>query len=184
MTPFRQYFQWNGNSVVDYLVTSASIFENITSLTVGGILTMAVGSLRFTLLTRNIQVTYRNDPLKPIMNAPKQFTWRTRDTDKFWKPFNHQKLTKKLTEILNIDQSNPNDIVDPLTEVLLKTADKASVKSKTHSKSKFSPWFDKTCTKMKNKIKTMEKKVRKGPLNQTLKIELLKLKRRLKKQFK
>ena len=186
--PFGNYtcFQWNGNSVVDYLVTSASIFENITTLRVGDYLPWLSDHcpLLFTLEIHKSIDTLSEKPPEPIINAPKQYTWQTGDTEMFLEALNSPEIDDKLSEILNLDHSNPNHIVDPLTEVLLKTANKAGVKTKTYLKNKFSndpPWFDKTCTKMKNEIKTMGKRVRKNPLNQTLKIELLKLKRHLKK---
>ena len=121
------------------------------------------------------------------MNTPKQFIWRTGDTDQFLETLKSPEIHKRLTEILYLDQSTPNDIVDPLTEVLLESAEKAGVKAKTHSKRKLSndpPWFDKTCNKMKNEIKSMGKKVKKDSSSQTLKSDLLKLKRRLKNTVK
>ncbi len=184
--PFGKFtcFQWNGNSVVDYLLTSESLFKQLSSFKIGDFLPNLSdhSPLFFTLEIHNYPEVTSTKPL--TKDAPKQYIWHSNDTERFLEVLKLPEIDEKLTNILNLDYVNPNNVVDPLTEVLLKTADKAKVKTKSYPKKIYSndpPWFDMTCMKMKNEIKLMGKKVRKEPLNSNFKSELIKLKRQLKK---
>ena len=96
-----------------------------------------------------------------VKNAPKQYVWKEGDITRFIEVLNSPEFEEILANIMNLNSTNPNAIVDPLTELLLKVADKADVKRKTHSKNSSPdnpPWFDQNCTKLKNKIRELGKK--------------------------
>ena len=115
--PFGSYtcFQWNGNSVVDYVITSASIFQFITTLKVGEYLPWLSdhSPLLFTLEIPITQETESDNPPSPIQNAPKQYIWQMGDSKRFIEVLNSPEIDTILTEILNLNHTNPNDIVDP-----------------------------------------------------------------------
>ena len=184
--PFGNYtcFQWNGNSVNDYLLTSESIFDQVSTFKVGDFLPRISDHcpLIFTLEIPNLEKTLDTKPF--VKEAPRQYLWNKSDSDKFLDALKLPENDEKLNAILNLDYTKPNEVVDQITEVLIATADKAKLKKKSHCKnisSQQPPWFDTMCVKLKKGIKKGGYNVKMDPKNQCLKDELYKLKRLLKK---
>ena len=187
--PFGKYtcFQWNGNSVVDYLITSASIFGKVSTLKVGDFIPWLSDHCPLLFMLEIQKSTDVPKGKLPTKEAPKQYMWKEGDSERFTEALSTPEFDEILTEILNANPANPNSIVNPLTEALLKAAEKAGVKRKTHVRSISStdpPWFDFTCKQIKSAIKSVAKNVRRDPKNQDLKNELGKLKKQLKKTVK
>ena len=173
-------FKWNGNSVVDYLLSSESIFKKVSSFKVGDLLPSLSdhSPIIFTLEIHTFFKKSNVDP--PTRNAPKQYLWHARDTERFLEAL---KLPENDKNVLTLDYANPNNAVDQLTKILLKTADDARIKTKKHSKNNFGkdpPWFDAPCSEIKRKIREMGTKIKRDPNNSNLKSKLSTLKRELK----
>ena len=187
--PFGNYtcFQWNGNSVVDYLITSAPIFGQVTSLKIGEYLPWLSdhSPLFFTLEILLPQDNDTDNPPPSTQCTPKRYIWKSDDSKQFTKALKSPDIDKALNEISNLDHTNPNDIVEPLTELLMKTAKKANIKEKTSisetKKSNNPPWFDKECKNLKNDVKKMGRKIKSDPSNLKLKRDLTIQKRLLKR---
>ena len=67
---------------------------------------------------------------QPTKEAPKQYMWKEGDSERFTEALCTPEFDEILTEILNANPANPNSIVNPLTEALLKAAEKAGVKER------------------------------------------------------
>ena len=67
----------------------------------------------------------------------------------------------------SFDFSDPSKSVDYITELLTDVADKSKIKTIKHNSKPNDdpPWFDKECTKLKNKIRELGKKRKRFPQN-------------------
>ena len=90
----------------------------------------------------------------------------------------------RLESSLQLDYSNPNHVVNHITDILIDVAEKAKIKS-THKKGRGDPpWFDKSCRELKEDIKLLGRKIKSDPKNQLHKTELSNQKKRLKRLVK
>ena len=83
--PFGNYtcLKWNGNSVVDYLLTSKSIFDQVPTFKVGTF--HPILSDHFPLVY-NLEVPHNLDEIKKeslLNKAPRNFFWSDSETAKF-----------------------------------------------------------------------------------------------------
>ena len=97
---------------------------------------------------------------------------------------NSEGFQHKLDKSYELDHSDPNNLVNHITEVLTTAAEKCKIKHVKQKEQKDPPWFDKSCRELKEKIKSLGKKVRGDPKNKSLKNELYTDKKNLKKMVK
>ena len=122
-----------------------------------------------------------------MKDAPKQFIWTQEGIAKFQKELNKIENTRKMDNIMLISDENLTSIALNITDLLIKTAEKAKVKIATKKKSAVNnnpPWFDKTCSEIKNEIKSIGRKLKGDPNNATIRHKLYSTKRRLKTQVR
>ena len=186
--PFGSYtcFKWNGNSVVDYLVTSHILFKNISSFRVGEFLPWLSDHcpIYYTIELHNKLNTTNSSTKTSKIKAPKQFVWSMEGKQKFHNLINSEDFQVKWENSLKLDYSNPNDVVNHISDILLSAADKAKIKTIRGVGKRDPPWFDKPCHELKENIKLLGKKIQRNPKNQLYKTELTTEKKRLKKLVK
>ena len=178
-------FQWNGNSVVDYLLTSASLFHQISYLKIGEFLPWLSDHcpVHFTLEFHNKKTT-KTQTTPPKIKAPKQFVWSEMGRQRFLDILMTEDFQGKLETCLQLNYTYPNNAVDHITNVLIDAAGKAKIKSVQKRELRDAPWFDKFCKSLKEDIKLLGKKIKCNPKNQSFKTQLSTLKKRLKKLVK
>ena len=119
--PFGKYtcFNWNGSSVVDYLLTSDSLFSQMSSFKVGDFLPWLSDHcpLYSTLELHKCKVV--SNHVTPREKAPKRFLWSHTGKQKYLNMLNTMEYTKKLESALKLDYGNTNEVVNCLSEVLL-----------------------------------------------------------------
>ena len=179
-------FKYNGNSVVDYLLTSASLFQQISYFKVGDFLPWLSDHcpIHFTIEIYN--KLYNSEPLSipPKIKVPKQFIWSSTGRQKFIHTIKTEKFQQKLEASLQMDYTHPNNVVNHISDVLINAAEIANVKSTRQKEDKDPPWFNDLCRKLKQHIKSQGIKIKNEPKNQLYKTELTNLKRELKKLIK
>ena len=182
--PFGNYtcIKWNGNSVVDYLLISKNIFDLVLTFKIGQYQPMLSDHcpLKYCLeIPKNI-----NDIMEESLHStPRNFLWSDEGTAKFLDCLKSDNAQNQLDAILESDFSDPNIIVDDLTDFLTKTAKKCNIKQVRHSNSVSNlnpPWFNTDCVNLKKKIVSLGKKVNQDPNNSDLKMSLIKQKKLLK----
>ena len=186
--PFGNYtcIKWNGNSVVDYLLTSKNFFNQV--------LTFKVGQYE-PLLSDHCPLKYcleipkcDNDvEVESLDNAPRTFIWSDEGIAKFLNNLKNDNNQNHLETILNSDFTSPNAIVEDITIFLKKTAKISNIKIRRapNSTGKVNPpWFNNDCTNIKKEIISLGKKITKDPNNSVLKSELAKEKKVLKNTIK
>ena len=146
--------KWNGNSVVDYLLTSASLFQKISVFKVGDFIPWLSDhcSIHFTLELHNNIEKETPDPPKGV--PPKQFVWSETGKQKNSNMIKSTEFKNKLDEGLQLD-THPKNFVNYISEVLIEAAEKAKIKTRTEKGHEAPPWFDKPCKKLKDDIKTL-----------------------------
>ena len=166
--------KWNGNSVVDYLLTSASAFQKILYFKVGDFLPWLSDHcpLHFTLeLSNNIQSPNMQDKA-PMERAPKQFVWTEKGRQKFLEILSSQSSQHKLRNSSQLDYSSPNNAITHITDSLIKFAENAKIKPVKKYGSHDPPWFDRSCKKLKEGIRMLGKNIKRQPKNELFKSEL------------
>ena len=185
--PFGKYtcFKWNGNSVVDYLITSSSVFKKISTFEVGEFLPWLSDHcpLYFTTEIYN-PLPKVTQCQKTRTKAPKQYIWSTESKENFLNMIKTAEFQGKCEKFYELDSSDPNKLTNHLTEVLTDAAERTKIKYVRQKEHEDPPWFDKACRELKEKIRLFGKKIRKDPKNKSLKTELFADKKKLKKMVK
>ena len=178
--------KWNGNSVVDYLLTSSSIFQNVSSFKVGQFLPWLSDHcpIYFTLEIRKKVETASITPKLPPAKAPKQYVWSTVSRQKFLEMIKTDEFQVKWERSIELDHSDPNNVVNHITETLISAADRTKIKSVNKKGQRDPPWFDRPCQELKEDIKLLGKKIKCDPKNKLYKSQLTSKKKRLKKLVK
>ena len=145
--------QWNGNSVVDYVITAESLFEKISTFQVGEFVPWLSDHcpLKFSLELNKIK---QSNPINKMVNGPVHFIWSDHSKINFHTQLSKQDTRLKIDEIVNSHYEDPTKMSSELTEILIKTAKQANVKTISNKKGKRNPpWFDSSCEKLKKRNK-------------------------------
>ena len=176
-------FQWNGNSVVDYLITSEQLFKKIIIFKVGEFRPWLSDHcpINFKLELNKTKQTISAD--NNMSDGPKQFTWSDKGKNDFLYHLKNPDTIHQIDNITNFYTHDPNTMISALTEILIHTAKEAKVKTvKIKDKNvKNPPWFDYPCVKLKNEIKCLGNKIKRDPHNLELRLQLSKAKKISKK---
>ena len=177
-------FQWNGNSLIDYVISSQSLFHQILTFKVGEYKPWISDhcALHYILQTKTI---LNSIPEKcNLINTAKAWFWDTNSNEKFDTYLNSTEISERLTNISNIN--NPNTMAAEITKTLDIVASKCGIKRKQPSKNRQNnpPWYDNDCHSIKLKVKQTAKLVRRQPYQNNLKETLFALKKQLKNKIK
>ena len=105
-----------------------------------------------------------------MVNVPVHFIWSDHSKINFHTQLSKQDTRLKIDEIVNSHYEDPTKMSSELTEILIKTAKQANVKTISNKKGKRNPpWFDSSCEKLKKEIKSTGKKIKGDPHNNILK---------------
>ena len=176
-------FQWNGNGIVDYLITSQNLYSSVLSLQVGSFMPWISDHcpLHYTFQTActNIPDIDNNSDLYPLEN---KFYWDKEATNKFVEGLKSEQGKNRITNILNI--TDANIMVSELNDALKSVAINSKIKvSKNRVRKNFSdsPWYDSECSNAKKDIIKLAKQIKKDPFNNSIKETLYRLKKSYKK---
>ena len=121
-------FQWNGIALVDYVITSIGIFNNIKRFKVGDYCPWV--SDHCPLLFEVSLIKHMKSPdEEKLDDLPKSFHLTQEDRQKF---LNLMKSPEGLQKLNNLytDNSSPQEVATKITELLLETCDLAGIKPK------------------------------------------------------
>ena len=175
-------FQWNGNSVVDYVITSELLFKKIPILKVGEFIPWLSDHcpLFFSLeLNKKEKGSCTNN----MREGPKHFIWSEKSKNDFCKQLNTPVTIHHIENTTTLHTHDPIKMVSDLTEILIKPAIEVKVKTveKKKKNAENPPWFDNSCEELKTEIKSRGKEIRRDPHNVYLKQQLTLSKKKLKK---
>ena len=166
-------FQWNGQSVVDYVVTSYELFPFINYFAVGGFSPWISDHcpLHFKL---QLQEPKTIVPKENIIEYPKRFYLSNCDKLKL----TETPKTKNISDILDPSKwpecRRVEDLASVISNTLISVTEMCNIKSKTIKERLGSnkPWFDKECLKLKNSIKRKCKQLKNTPHDNNLKLTI------------
>ena len=120
---------------------------------------------------------------KSMTDGPKHSIWSDKSKNDFLTQLSKPNTIHQIEIITTLYTNDPIKMVSSLTEILIKTAKEAKVKTveKKRNTAENPPWFDNTCEKLKKEIKSLGKQIRRDPQNLVLKQQLSVSKRKLKK---
>ena len=173
-------FQWNGNGVVDYVITTHNLFHKIEYFTVGNYIPWLSDhcALHFKLkLSSSVK------PIKQIKTPQteqyKSFYWDKNSHEKFATGL--EKCLNDIEHIKNLPDHNTQDINTALTKMIYKITKIENFKLKKRVTTKNPKWFDKECIEGKNKMRRIGKWLKTDPNNQSTRNDLNKSKRAFRK---
>ena len=149
-------FQWNGNSLIDYVISSQSLFDKILTLRVEEYKPWISDhcALHYLLQTKTIL-----NPMPEkcnLTNSIKAWFWDTNSNEKFITYINSQEMSDRLTNISNTN--NPNTMATEITNTLNIVASKCGMKRKQQTSKYYQnnpPCYDKACFGIKLKVKNL-----------------------------
>ena len=167
-------YQWNGKSVVDYVISNVELFHNITYFKVGNYSPFVSDHcpLFYELHAKNHPREIREGELR---EAPISFYLSAQDRQKLIKSLKSPEMANRLTVLDTVSNTDPQNMVSEISNILLEACSKVNIKPK-RKPSKLrndNPWFDKDCQKLKNSIKRKCRALRKNSSNSNLHSEIL-----------
>ena len=178
-------FQWNGQGVVDYVISSRELYSHITYLKVGEYSPWVSDHcpLFFKLKVKRATMDTHTENL---VDLPNRFYFDDKDKAKFLESLKSSEISEKLNSLNLIEESNTEHLASGITATLLEVSEKSKLRAKK-IKVKFyqnEPWFDEDCQIMKQSLKRKCRKLRKNHDDQNLKLEILEDNKKLKKLVK
>ena len=104
--------------------------------------------------------------------SSKQFVGRPRENKSFLKMIKTDDFQVKWESSLELDYSDPNNVVNYITDILTSAADKAKIKTVKKGCQGDPPWFDQSCQELKENIKALGKKIKSDPKNSMYRTQL------------
>ena len=157
-------FQWNGNSVVDYALSTYSMFHKIEYLAVGNYIPWISDHCALHIRLNFSVPKKLATPVKDTKNEIyKSFYWDENSNVKFNRGL--EKCENELEQIMNVPVNNTRTISTLFTNMVYKITKMENIKLKIKRKPTNQKWFDNECIKEKQKIKHIGKCVKKEPEN-------------------
>ena len=167
-------YQWNGKSVVDYVISSLELFNSITYFKVGMYSPFVSDHcpLFYELHAKNHPKEIREDVLR---EAPISFYLDAQDKQKLITSLKTPEMTNRLIILDTASDTDPQNMVSEISNVLLEACSKVNIKPrrKPVKLRDDNPWFDKDCQKLKNSIKRKCRALRKNSSYCNLHSEIL-----------
>ena len=154
-------FQWNGNAVVDYLVTQTNIFEKISVFKIGEHLPWLSDHCAIHCsLELNRQPEIKTE-FSNLQKRPKIFKWDKHSSSIFKDKLKENVIQDRLSKYCEQEITDPNATTLEITKLLIDTAEIAKIKIKKQRAKIFNKtWFDKECKRSKLHLKTLGKNLK------------------------
>ena len=178
--------QWNGNSLIDYVISSREIFESIPTMRVGQFIPWisdhcAVHFQISTFMEKQMKKTKKIHTSKQL----EFFYWGNDSSEKFMEALRENE--NELDELNNLNITNTAKIISKFTEIIQNISQKAGLKRKgvKNRRNRNDPsWFDKECRAAKNNLRCQGNIVKRQPNCTDQKLKLFEQKRNFKKLIK
>ena len=166
-------FQWNGNGVVDYVISSHDLFPHISYLQVGSYIPWVSDHcpLLYKLSINNTLPTNEDD----LKDSPERFYFNNDDKNRLRVSLKSTEMSVKFNLLQEIDECDTALLATGITTTLIEATKLSNIKSapkKSHISTK-NPWFDKECQKVIKSLKRKCKNLRAKKNDINLKMEIL-----------
>ena len=177
-------FQWNGNGVVDYVISSYDLFPHITYFKIGDYIPWVSDHcpLLYKLSVKGTILSEEDE-----MEDSQQHYYFTNDAkNKLRETLKSTKISGELKSLEGIDESHLELLATGITTALIDATKLSNIKPQkkgSHALKK-NPWFDKECQRAKHSLKRKCKNLRVNKNDINLKMEILKENKLFKKLVK
>ena len=180
--------QWNGSSVVDYVLTSPKTFDQITYFKVGNFYPWFSDHcpISYKVKLRNTMNPEGHTIPASFKEAPPTYFWSPSAKAKFEETLKSNSIKTALEGIINNGDERSQDQVSQLSETLVNCAcDHVKKNSKTSNRENNNPpWFDKECAYIKNNLRKLAKDLKRFPHDNNIRKALYGEKRKLRNSVK
>ena len=181
-------FNWNGSSVVDYVITSDTAFDKILYFQVQDLIPFLSdhSALTFTI---GLQYTSHTKTNKNLHDIPPKYIWNSNARTHFVNTVNTQKMkavfseeTAKMMEI-NSKQSciSSVNVLTDLLKSVCKFSGLTMKKQNSKQRQRKKPWFDQECHEQKHELILLGKRASRDNKESELRKELCLKRKRFKK---
>lgn len=174
---------WNGSSVVDYMVFSECLYSIITRFLVGNYIPWLSDHciIKTSLICGNYERKGEENSSQESVHPG--FIWDEESIDVY--KSNLKKLCNevKIKALLNAPISSPSQLAGEIKDLLWRNTELSNLRKKKVDQggNKSEPWFDKECLESKKQISNLGKKLAQNPSDQTARISVLEAKRYFRK---
>ena len=178
-------FQWNGKSVVDYVLSSWNFMDRLAYFEVGGYTPWLSDHcpLHYKLILKH-DLSIIETPVA-VTEMPTRFSWNLSGKTQFENNLNSEQIKNDFEILQNPDQAlSSQKLVAMVTEIIMKCAQTRQFIEKTiasNTRKNSQPWFDKECVKTMNKMKKLSKRLKHSPENNIIHEELFLVRRNFKR---
>ena len=157
-------FQWNGNSVVDYVLADQSIFSSISFFKIGDFVPWLSDhcALRFKLESSVLEKNFNpSDTLdKEKLDS---LYWNSDSPEKFVRILrNHE---QEISETMTSSDAN---VLEKFENIVKNVIEEGKFKKRKKKPSNDAIWFDSDCKKAKDEVRAAGKRVQSTPNNHSL----------------
>lgn len=174
---------WNGSSVVDYGIASNQIFDNICNFSVGPYVPWLSDHCFISTTLDFGELCLRSDieQMKPTDLHP-GWIWNDLDRENFAENLSSAYYREKFEALENSTSLNPSEMAKEIKLLLIENTKTSNIRlKKNQNDAKSEPWFDSECRKKKETINGIGKKIKKSPMDQSLRTSLSKEKKEFKR---
>ena len=174
--------QYNGSSAVDFLLTPANSFENISYFKVGDYIPwLSDHSPILADIELDIDAKKTETPI-PLHKRDQGYVWDDDCEENFKAFLSYEREVLENMNLTTTQNSDANELAKTIKDSILKASKKCNLKKKANNEDKkIKPWFDKECSDIKRKLTEIGKKLRCDKGNEDLRRELFEMKKKLKK---
>ena len=180
--------QWNGSSVVDYMLTSNEICNNITSFKVGDFLPWISDhcSITATITSTWVKALHK-ETLSNMKELKPKYKWEDDSKKRFVEALSHSEIALRMEGLLNENLST-NKMYTNIEDIILETARTSKIevmktKRSNHHKNN-APWYDKECQTVRRQVNELAKNLRKDTSRSGLREKIYCLKKHMKALIK
>ena len=157
--------QWNGNSVVDYVISNRELFESIPTMRIGRFIPWISDhcAVHFQIAINEVKNSTKTFEKKGEMHT-ENFFWGENSSDKFTEALRESEI--ELNELNEINITDSAEIISKFTDTIRNISIKAGLKRKVvrNIRRKNDPsWFDKECREKKNELRHQGNLVKRQP---------------------
>ena len=177
--------QWNGSSVVDYVLLPNNFTSRISNFSVGRLVPWLSDHcpLHTTILINELKLK-KNTIEKEMISIPPGFFWDENAKELFSENLNSTKVREMIHTLEQSSELKPVSIAAKLKEILISNANECKLRKKKYPQNadtRSEPWFDSECKNGKMALLDLGKHLQSKPNDKSIRVELNLQKRNFRK---
>ena len=176
---------WNGSSVVDYVLSPNQFCNKISNFSVGKYIPwLSDHCIIKTTILLNDTFSRKTSVKNDLTTLLPGFAWDEESKTKYRDGLQSQDVTTKIHTLLRSPNPKPVELAVEIKKILMNNAKTTNLRPKkvlNKSQQEDKPWFDKECRDIKKCLNTLGNNLKQAPGDQSTRTALLEQKRNLRK---